>query len=121
MICSRDFVNRNKYNNETNEQLWMSILSDSHELCCSCTFPFAHLLSIIFPLGHSDRNLTINQILQRDYKEKCLSGGAGDAASGIPEEGGIKEERPTDTENKDTDDAEFLRLVAAVEDAAGTR
>ncbi len=82
MICSRDFCNKNKYNNETNEQLWMSVLSDTHELTCSCNWPFAHLLAIIFPLGHQDRDKTINEILLRDYKEKCHSGGGGDAAYG---------------------------------------
>ena len=54
----------------------MSILADGHDNICHCPTPFAHLLATIFPPGHQDRNLTINQILERDYKELCLSGGA---------------------------------------------
>lgn len=117
MLCSRDFCNRNKYNNETNEQLWMSILSDSHELVCNCNFPFAHLLALIFPLGHTDRNLTINQILLRDYKEKCHSGGAGDASSGMA--GAAGPEPKEDTERNTAgqeEDADLAALLAAVEE-----
>ena len=95
----------------------MSILSDTHELVCNCHFPFAHLLSIIFPLGHSDRNLTINQILLRDYKEKCHSGGAGDASSGMVAAAGPPEKEDTkrNTDGQE-EDADLAALLAAVEE-----
>lgn len=120
MLCSRDFYNKSDYNAETKEQLWMSTLGDTHDLMCKCQHPFAHLLCIIFPIGHQDRNLTINQILLRDYKEKCRSGGlAGDGfgmATTI-----IKEEKDT-TESQEKDGQEeedvtdLLAAVAAAEE-----
>lgn len=115
MICSRDFCNRNSYNNETNEQLWMSVLSDTHELTCNCNYPFAHLLSIIFPLGHSDRNLTINQILLRDYKEKCRSSGGGDASFGGVEVAGTENKEDKGAAGREEDE-ELAKLLAAVEE-----
>ncbi len=45
--------------------------------------PFAHLLASIFPPGHKDRDLTVNQILNRDYKELCLSGGKEEKSHGM--------------------------------------
>lgn len=117
MICSRDFIRKNRYNNETNEQLWMSILSDSHELTCGCDFPFAHLLSIIFPLGHKDRGLTINQILFRDFKEQCHSTGKEGESSGLAGAAGPPEKGDTKggTAGQE-DDAALAALLAAVEE-----
>lgn len=120
MLCSRDFFNKSTYNNETKEQMWMSILSDSHDSICACNFPFAHLLSIIFPPGHTDRDRTINEILVRDFTEKCRGGGlAGDASGNqketTTEEGaatGLKEEKEDSLAGEDV---EHL-LAAAIED-----
>lgn len=114
MLCSRDFFNRSEYNNETKEQMWLSIIGDAHDSICRCHYCFAHLLACIFPIGHSDRDLTINQILDRDYKEKCRSGGAGDVAGGMAN--AATKEEPEDTEeNQDTEDAAFAELLAAAE------
>jgi len=122
MLCSKDFFNRSQYNNETKEQMWMSIVGDAHDSICNCQFCFAHLLSCIFPIGHSDRNLTINQILARDYKEKCRSGGAGDAASSFPKTDttDMPENTDADAGLKEEDD-ELANLVAAVEEEENTR
>lgn len=94
----------------------MSVLSDTHELVCNCTFPFAHLLSIIFPLGHADRNLTINQILLRDYKEKCHSSGGGDASFGMAEASGSGPTGAAPGAAGQEDDADLVKLLAAVEE-----
>lgn len=103
-----------KYNNETLEQLWMSTLSDTHEMICECDQPFAHLLANIFPLGHQDRNLTINQILLRDFKQKCHSGGvAGDATGGAKEMPTFKEEKEERDGLDGPDDEELGKLLAA--------
>lgn len=60
----------------------MSIIADSHDNFCECKTPFAHLLANIFPIGHTDRDKTINYILRRDYIELCRSGGnAGEGSS----------------------------------------
>lgn len=124
MLCSKDFMNRQrKYNNETLEQLWMSILTDSHESICECNFPFAHLLALIFPLGHTDRKLTIEEILKRDYREKCLSGGAGDADfSTHTQDFKKEEEKPTEEKQpEDIADADLADLLAAADAAAESR
>lgn len=120
-ICSRDFFNKTVYNSETLEQLWMSALNDTHEMICGCNHPFAHLFSILFPIGHSDRNKTIDQILNRDFKEKCRGGGlAGDAyglvETAIDAAAGLKEEKEGPTEGKD--DIDMLLAAAAAEENA---
>lgn len=123
MLCSRDFMNRTKYNNETLEQLWMSVLSDTHETICSCNFPFAHLLALIFPLGHTDRKLTIEQILKRDYKEKCLSGGTAGDAPGFTTKEDIKQEGTPElaVEGFPEENIDALLAEAAADVEEGTR
>ncbi len=73
---------------------------------------------LYFPPGHRDRLLTIEQILSRDYKILCLSGGA-DAEDtgtvpatkdGAAENQNIKQEEKPEEENID-------ELLAAVADA----
>jgi len=119
-ICSKDFFKKCTYNEETQTQIWMSQLSDSHDNFCSCNHPFAHILSSIFPPDHRDRNLTINQILDRDYRELCLSGGEGEERTGTGDGGdpgtsvNIKEEREEDLPGEEI---ERLLAAAAEEDA----
>ena len=110
------------YNLETKNQLWCSIIADGHDCICGCDLPFAHLLASIFPPGHQDRQLTIEQILERDYKQLCHSGGHGDASHGMVAGGdhtggaaGLKRE-----EEEYIKDEELENLIAAGEDA-GTR
>ncbi len=96
----------------------MSLIADSHDIHCKCEAPFAHLLQSIFPPGHKDRQLTIEQITTRDFLQ-CHSGGIeeeshgiqlGESAATLPEEG----------ENQDTkEDIEDLILAAAA--AAGEK
>ncbi len=116
MLCSKDFYKQSNYNTETKEQLWCSAVGDIHDTFCSCNYPFAHFLSCIFPLGHSDRNLSINQILKRDYREKCLGGGTAAENHGLAD---IKEETHADgipekeNHTPDADIEEDLALAAA--------
>lgn len=108
------------YNLDTRNQLWCSVIADSHDNWCGCKTPFAHLLASIFPPGHQDRHKTIEEILERDYKEICLSGGDAETGLGIPTttetgEGaaGLKEE-----EEEYIKDEELQNLVNVGEDAA---
>lgn len=119
MFCSRDYYKPSTYNQDTKDQLWMSVLSDTHDIHCSCPTPFAHLLSIIFPIGHQDRNKTINQILLRDFKE-CHSGGDAGAAAGYltASTSEIKEGRPTDEKEDTPEEIEKLFAAADAEDDA---
>ena len=71
----------------------MSVIADFHDSMCSCWHPFGHLLDIIFPEGHKDRDKTIAQIIARD--SKCHSGGEEEGGSGQTEDLHIKEEKDT--------------------------
>lgn len=117
-----DYYKNCTYNAQTKNQLWMSQIADSHDIWCSCPTPFAHLNSSIFPPGHQDRNLTVQQILTRDFTE-CHSGGEGEENPGIPittghtENGvGLKEE-----EEEYIKDEDLQKLIDVGEDAGGTR
>lgn len=120
-ISSSDFFVPTPYNQETKTQIWMSQIADSHDNICNCSHPFAHLIASIFPPGHKDRDLTINQILARDFTDKCLSGGKEDAAHGMGGTGtggGFKpKEENTEEENLPEDEIEQLLTAAAAEDA----
>lgn len=103
----------------------MSLIADSHDSICKCDCPFAHMLASIFPPGHQDRNLTIEQILQRDYKETChfggqeeeKPGGAGGTGGGF--KGGRGLEDPEDIPEDGLD--AMLAAAAAAEDAGEPR
>lgn len=112
-ITSSDFHKPTPYNSDTLNQIWMSTIADGHDIWCNCTGPFAHLLASIFPPGHTDRNLTINQIIQRDYKQQCHSGGIAERSGGGEN---IKtEDQGTGPENEEGEftDANVEDLIAA--------
>lgn len=121
-IQAKDFFTPTPYNQDTKNQIWMSQIADSHDNICSCNHPFAHLIANIFPVGHKDRDLTINKILLRDYREKCLSGGTGDANHGMAD-GGTAATSTTGAE-KSQEEEEFPEeevdalLAAAIEEGA---
>jgi len=71
------------YNNETKQQMWLSVVGDFHDSFCQCEFPFCHLLDCIFPEGHKDRDLKVKQIIARDYKECLASGGTAEENLGL--------------------------------------
>lgn len=77
------FYKPTHYNGCTKQQMWMSIIADSHDIHCNCTEPFCHILDCIFPEGHKDRDLTIEQIISRG-KQSCHFGGEEEEDSGIP-------------------------------------
>lgn len=122
MLCSRDFHRKSPYNNETKDQMWMSIIGDSHDAICGCDQPFAHLLTNIFPLGHTDRDKTINQIIWRDFKQLCRSGGDADKRDGCPETSTFAAAATTKKDGAEEEDPENLEKLFA-ENAAeeGTR
>ena len=96
----------------------MSIIADSHDICCKCECPFAHLLDSIFPEGHKDRELTVQQIIQRDFTS-CHFGGTEEESHGLADT--REKDLPTEKENPEEgyiDDEELEELVAAAEDAA---
>ncbi len=117
-LSAADFYKATPFNLETKNQIWMSQIADGHDNICHCNHPFAHLLASIFPPGHKDRDLTINQILARDYQEACHSGGDAEESHGLAGAGsgggfkGIKED-PEEEEELPTE--EIDELIAAAE------
>lgn len=110
------FFKPTPYNNETKNQMWMSMIGDGHDICCGCPQPFAHLLDSIFPEGHQDRDKTIREIIDRDYK-LCHSGGEEEERDGLAV-GTSAATLRTVKEEKDTEEGEDLEdLLAAVADA----
>ena len=77
-----NFYKPTTYNGDTKGQMWLSIVGDAHDMHCGCQQPFAHLLQNIFPEGHKDRNLTVDQIIARDFKE-CHFGGEEEEDHGL--------------------------------------
>lgn len=124
-IQAKDFYTPTPYNAETKNQIWMSQIADAHDNICHCNHPFAHLLANIFPVGHKDRDLTINQILLRDYKEKCHSGGDAEEGHGMaPGEtgGGFKpHEIKEEEEEEDLPEDEIEDLIKAADADAEQR
>lgn len=117
-ICSTDFFKKTHFNPETQTQIWMSQLADGHDNFCNCQSPFAHLLATIFPPGHQDRDLTINQILKRDYIQQCLSSGKEERDGGIPDGGAGGGNSTNLAEEIDfIKDEELTEAAAAVDDA----
>lgn len=119
-ISAEDFFKPTPFNQITKTQIWMSQIADGHDNICHCNHPFAHLLANIFPPGHKDRDKTINQILQRDYQEQCLSGGDAGTAGSNPEGTDLREDLEL-AERDHIEDADLADLIAAGESAAGTR
>ncbi len=114
-LSAADFYKPTPYNTDTKNQIWMSQIADSHDNFCNCDTPFAHLLASIFPPGHQDRDLSINQILKRDYTAKCHSGGTGDASHGGVGGEDTKERPPTKEEKEeDFPEEEIEGLLAAI-------
>ena len=99
--------------------MWMSMLGDGHDIFCGCERPFAHLLDSIFPEGHTDRNLTVEQIIKRDLQ--CHFGGEEETGDGMApgtsaaDLATIKPEEEEDPDTKE-DIEELLAAAAAVEE-----
>ncbi len=119
-LSAKDFYRKTKYNTDTQNQIWLSIIADSHDSWCDCDHPFAHLLASIFPPGHSDRPQSIDYILARDYTEKCLSGGADAENSGMAEgdlQGDAKPSKEDIEKDLPTEEIDALLAAAAAEES----
>lgn len=108
------------YNSATLQQLWMSIIADSHDIHCECLTPFAHILDCMFPEGHSDRDKTIREIINRDYKP-CHTGGKGETSHGLADTEDLEEiitiNPRGEEESGFIEDEELRNLIAAADDA----
>ena len=122
-LSAADFFKPTPYNKDTKNQIWMSMIADGHDIICHCNHPFAHLLASIFPPGHQDRDLTINQIIQRDYTETCHSGGTEERSGGGEAAAGPSIKTEEHTREEESPEDEFTErnieeLIAAAEDAS---
>lgn len=92
-----EFYRPTPYNKETKQQIWNTILTDSHDLHCGCTEPLAHIINDLIPPDHPARHLTIDSFINNCFtRQKCLFGGP--AAT----DGGEEDIDHTTKENQDT-------------------
>lgn len=111
------FFSAPKYNHIGRQQLWINACIFSHDAWCGCDCPIAHLIDSLLPIGHKDRDLTVKEILSRDYQVRCRSGGQ-EEESGGPGEDLPTEEGPTNEELEEifTENALEELLDAAAND-----
>ncbi len=107
------------YNLDGRQSLWIECCTNSHDTWCGCNYPVAHLLSALLPPGHEDRNLTVQQVIDKAFNQKWPSGGKGGHAGTADLEKPGEEEGPTleDLEDAFGDQAIEELLAAAAEDA----
>lgn len=106
-----------KYNLDGRQQLWIDACLLSHDTWCGCDSAAVHLLSALLPVGHKDRGLTVDQLIQKGYQQKCLSGGKGEEDGGTTTDLPTEEERNIESqEDGFTDAAIDELLLAAAED-----
>lgn len=123
MTAYFNFARSTPYNKTTQEQLWISSFNDSHDAFCGCTKPVTHMLSILFPEGHKDIDLTIRQILKREKEDTiCLFGGTEEKDGGeVPEDPGTKETDTPDATEEGFTKIDVEELLAAAEDVGEPR
>lgn len=119
-MSSKRFFQPPNYNHIGREKLWIDACILAHDSWCGCNHPIAHFIDSVLPIGHKDRDLTVEEILSRDLAESCLSGGAaatsgGQAGATATEQ---EEENPTNEELEElfTEDAINELLDAAARD-----
>lgn len=123
-LTAVDFYKPPPYNTETLNQIWMSQISDSHDIWCNCESPFAHLLASIFPPDHKDRDLTVSQIIKRDYKQICHSGGQEEENHGMDAGGTASAATAAETRGLEGEEEEYpgeeidAMLAAAIQENA---
>ncbi len=64
-----------KYNLDGRQQLWIDACLLAHDTWCGCDSAAVHLLSALLPIGHKDRELTVDELIQKGYNQKCHFGG----------------------------------------------
>ncbi len=98
------------YNLDGRQQLWIDACIQTHDTWCGCNYPTAHLLNCLLPPGHQDRNLTVEELIEKAYQQKWPSGGK-------EEKGGTTEENPDTKEGDLTiEDLEDAFGDGAIED-----
>lgn len=113
-----NFFRKTTFNQETLEQLWLSLINDTHDSICNCTRPFIHLLALLFTEEHKDRHLSIHNIITREFKEhQCLFGGDADKNIGMALAAGIPEEEKPTEEKEDLTEEDIEELIAATDAA----
>jgi len=112
-----NFFRNSPYNTETKEQIWTTIINDAHDSWCGCCKPFAHLLNLLFPTDHKDRNTPISEIIKREYSEKiwCGGGDAEGAGGEATEDPSTKKEKDI-PEKEDGEEGNLEELIAAAEE-----
>ena len=97
-----NFFRKCYFNQETQEQLWLSLINDTHDNFCSCTRPVPHLLALLFTEEHRDRHLSIHNIITREFKDhQCLFGGQEEENGGGAKEDTAKGDTPQEDKKEE--------------------
>lgn len=107
------------YNHIGRQQLWVDACVLAHDSWCGCNHPIAHFIDSVLPVGHKDRDLTIQEVLSRDLTAACHSGGVAETNGGAAAATATEEiEGPTNAELEEifTEDAIKELLDAAAND-----
>lgn len=112
------FYRPTPYSAETKQQIWTTIVTDAHDLHCGCTEPISHLINDLIPPDHPDRNLTINELVTKNFRRQiCLFGGKEEKGFGGPKEDPGSKEENTIKEGENFADLNVEELLAAAENA----
>ncbi len=119
-MSSTAFFEPPAYNLDGRQSLWLDVCCQSHDTWCGCSHPTAHLLSCLLPPGHPDRNLTVQQLIEKAYSTKWPSGGTEEEGTTTHTERHGEEEdtNPEELENVFGDAAIEELLTAAAADTA---
>lgn len=116
-MSTTPFFEPPNYNLDGRQQLWINVCLNSHDTWCGCDTPLVHLLTCLLPPGHKDRNLTVEELIAKNYQKKWPSGGTEDAAGTNQETTGTeREDTQEDLEKLFSEDAVEELLAAAAAD-----
>lgn len=101
-----------KYNLLGRQSLWIDACVLAHDSWCGCNHPVAHFIDSVLPIGHKDRDLTVQEILSRDLTESCHSGGQGATVSGMA----IAAAEPEEDEGPTTEELEKIFTEDALQE-----
>lgn len=108
----QSFFEPPKYNLLGRQSLWIDACVLAHDSWCGCNHPVAHFIDSVLPIGHKDRDLTIQEILSRDLTESCHSGGHAATATGMA----IGGPEPEEDEGPTTEELEKLFTEDAIQE-----
>lgn len=108
-----DFFEPPNYNVEGRQQMWVHGCISAHDTWCGCDHPSIHLLAALLPVGHKDRDLTVEEIIYKHTRKSCHFGGTEEKNTGALEDTNTEQETGTEKEDPAFSDIAIDELLAA--------